>query len=121
MRSLTACAVLIATAVWTLACSGSVATGPVVHEHHNVERGAATDARVEIDMSAGDLDVKPGAMTLFAGDFDFNVPDLKPASISSTCSTRLSARATRCSRSSGRSGCQPHRAAIVASTIRAIS
>jgi len=56
-----------------------VATGPVVHEHHNVERGAATDARVEIDMSAGDLDVKPGAMTLFAGDFDFNVPDLKPA------------------------------------------
>ncbi len=79
MRSITACAVLIATAVWTLACSGSVATGPVVHEHHNVERGAATDARVEIDMSAGDLDVKPGAMTLFAGDFDFNVPDLKPA------------------------------------------
>jgi predicted membrane protein len=56
-----------------------VATGPVVHEHHNVERGAATDARVEIDMSAGDLDVKPGAKTLFAGDFDFNVPDLKPA------------------------------------------
>ena len=79
MRSITACAVLIVTAVWTLACGASVATGPVVHEHHNVERGAATNARVEIDMSAGDLDMKSGAMTLFAGDFDFNVPDLKPA------------------------------------------
>ena len=79
MRSITACAVLIVTAVWTLACGASVATGPVVHEHHNVERGAATNARVEIDMSAGDLDMKSGAMTLFAGDFDFNAPDLKPA------------------------------------------
>jgi len=79
VRSITACAVLIVTAVWTLACGASVATGPVVHEHHNVERGAATNARVEIDMSAGDLDMKSGAMTLFAGDFDFNVPDLKPA------------------------------------------
>jgi len=79
VRSITACAVLIVTAVWTLACGASVATGPVVHEHHNVERGAATNARVEIDMSAGDLDMKSGAMTLFAGDFDFNAPDLKPA------------------------------------------
>ncbi len=79
MRSLTARAVVIVTAVCTLACGANVATGPVVHEHHNVERGAATNARVEIDMSAGDLDVKAGAMTLFAGDFDFNAPDLKPA------------------------------------------
>ena len=78
MKSLTASAVLIVTAVWTLACGASVATGPVVHEHHAIERGAATNARVEIDMSAGDLNVKSGAMTLFAGDFDFNVPDLKP-------------------------------------------
>jgi len=53
--------------------------GPVVHEHHNVERGTATSARVEIDMSAGELDVKSGAMTLLAGDFDFNVPELKPS------------------------------------------
>src|SRR5262245_31045456 len=79
VKSITTCSVLIVTAVWTLACGTSVATGPVVHEHHDIERGAATNARVEIDMSAGDLDVKSGAMTLVAGDFDFNAPDLKPA------------------------------------------
>jgi len=62
-----------------MACGTSVPMGPVVHEHHNVERGTATSARVEIDMSAGELDVKSGAMTLLAGDFDFNVPELKPS------------------------------------------
>jgi hypothetical protein len=49
-----------------------------VQEHHNVERGAATRARVEIDMTAGDLEVKSGAATLLSGDFDFNIPALKP-------------------------------------------
>jgi hypothetical protein len=56
--------------------SGSV--GPVVHEHHTVERGAATSARVEIGMTAGELEVKSGAKMLFEGNFDFNVPVLKP-------------------------------------------
>ena len=54
-------------AVWTIACGMSGPAGPVVHEHHAVERGAATSAHVEIDMSAGDLAVKPGAKTLFEG------------------------------------------------------
>jgi hypothetical protein len=53
--------------------------GPVVHEHHTVERGTATSARVEIDMSAGELAVKSGAKLLLEGDFDFNIPALKPA------------------------------------------
>ena len=70
---------VVVAAVWTMACGTSAPTGPVVHEHHNVERGTATSARVEIDMSAGELDVKSGAMTLLAGDFDFNVPELKPS------------------------------------------
>jgi hypothetical protein len=61
-----------------MACGMSGPAGPMVHEHHAVERGAATSARVEIDMSAGDLEVKSGAATLLEGDFDFNVPDLKP-------------------------------------------
>lgn len=52
--------------------------GPVVNEHQAVDRGAATSARVEIDMSAGDLDVKSGAAKLFEGDFAYNVPALKP-------------------------------------------
>jgi len=65
-------------AVWTIACGMSGPAGPVVHEHHAIERGAATSARVEIDMSGGDLEVTSGAATLLEGDFDFNVPDLKP-------------------------------------------
>src|SRR5688572_18348651 len=54
-------------------------TGPTVREHHDVDRGAATQARVEIDMSAGELAVKSGARKLLEGDFEFNVPELKPA------------------------------------------
>ena len=62
----------------TIACGMSGPVGPVVHEHHTVERGAATSARVEIGMTAGELEVKSGAKMLFEGDFDFNVPALKP-------------------------------------------
>ena len=72
-------ATVVAAALWTTACSISGPAGPVVHEHHATDRGAATRARVEIDMSAGDLNVKSGAMMLFEGDFDFNVPGLKPS------------------------------------------
>jgi predicted membrane protein len=57
---------------------GSSPAGPVVKEQHTVERGAATQARVEIDMSPGDLDVRSGAAPLLTGDFAFNVPALKP-------------------------------------------
>ena len=57
-----------------IACGTSGPVGPVVHEHHSVERGAATSARVEIGMTAGELEVKSGAKMLFEGDFDFNVP-----------------------------------------------
>lgn len=63
-------------AIWTIACDAPA--GPVAHQHEAVDLGAAKSARVEIDMSGGDLDVKSGTSTLFEGDFDFNVPDLKP-------------------------------------------
>jgi hypothetical protein len=66
-------------ALGTCACHLASPTGPVVSEHHAVERGAATRARVEIAMSAGELEVRSGATPLFEGDFDFNVPGLKPA------------------------------------------
>jgi len=75
----TGMAVVVAAALWTMACGSSARGGAVVHEHEVVERGAATDARVEIAMSAGELEVKSGATMLFEGDFDFNVPALKPA------------------------------------------
>ena len=61
-----------------VACGAVGPVGPVVHEHHTVERGAATSARVEIGMTAGELEVKSGAKMLFEGNFDFNVPVLKP-------------------------------------------
>lgn len=65
-------------AAGTMACNLGTATGPVVHEQHAVERGAATSARVDIDMSGGELTVTSGAATLFDGDFTFNAPQLKP-------------------------------------------
>lgn len=71
-------ALLFGAVCWTVACGTSGPVGPVVHEHHTVERGAATSARVEIGMTAGDLEVKAGAKMLFEGNFDFNVPVLKP-------------------------------------------
>jgi hypothetical protein len=71
--------VLIVAALGAVACGMSGPVGPVVHEHHTIERGAATNARVEIDMTAGELNVTSGASTLFEGDFDFNIPVLKPA------------------------------------------
>jgi hypothetical protein len=70
--------VVVVAALWTIACGTGVPAGPVVREHHAVERGAATRARVEIDMSAGELAVQSGATMLFEGDFDFNIPALKP-------------------------------------------
>jgi hypothetical protein len=55
-----------------VACDMSAPAGPGVRGHHTVERGAATRARVEIDMSAGELALKSGATMLFEGDFEFN-------------------------------------------------
>lgn len=78
MKAMKASAAVAVATLWTMGCFASGPAGPVVHEHHAVERGAATSARVDIDMTAGDLDVKSGAMALFEGDFDFNVPALKP-------------------------------------------
>jgi hypothetical protein len=69
----------VVAAGWTAACGLSGPAGPVIHEHHAVERGAATSTRVEVDMSAGELELRSGAKTLFEGDFDYNVPALKPA------------------------------------------
>src|SRR5215218_10312664 len=61
------------------ACTAGGPAGPMEREHQAVERGAATRARVEVNMSAGDLTVTSGAAQLFEGDFEFNVPALSPA------------------------------------------
>jgi hypothetical protein len=54
-------------------------TGPTVREHQTIDRGAATRARVQLEMSAGELEVKTGSGKLLEADFEFNVPALKPA------------------------------------------
>jgi hypothetical protein len=72
-------AVLGLAVLLTPACTTGGSSGPTAMEHHAIERGTATRARVELDMSAGDLTVKSGAAQLFEGDFEFNVPALKPA------------------------------------------
>jgi hypothetical protein len=59
-------------------CEMNGPAGPLQQEHHTVELGAATSARVDIDMSAGDLNLKSGAAVLFDGQFDYNLAALKP-------------------------------------------
>jgi hypothetical protein len=60
------------------ACTIGEPPGPIAREQHTVERGEATRARVEVDMGAGDLTVQSGAAQLFDGEFEFNIPALKP-------------------------------------------
>jgi len=72
-------ALIALTGLTATACSIGTPAGPVAKEHHAIERGDATRARVEVDMTAGDLFVTSGAAQLFEGDFEFNVPALKPA------------------------------------------
>ena len=60
------------------ACSTAGPAGPLAREQKTIERGAATRARVDVDMSAGDLTIQSGAAQLFEGEFEFNVPALKP-------------------------------------------
>jgi hypothetical protein len=78
MTSPKVCLVAAVGALWTMACAMGGPAGPVVRDHQVVERGAATSAHVDIDMSAGELTMKSGATALFEGDFAFNAPALKP-------------------------------------------
>ena len=69
----------VSAAMLAMACTTGGPAGPLAREHHTTERGEATRARVEITMSAGDLTVQSGAAQLFEGEFEFNLPALKPA------------------------------------------
>ena len=51
MRSTKTGAAVVVAALGMIACGTSTPAGPVVHERHTVERGAAARARVEMDMS----------------------------------------------------------------------
>ena len=77
MRPTKRSAAMVVAALWMIGCGMSRPAGPVVHERQTIERGAATHARVEID-ECGRTGAEVGSAKLFEGDFDFNVPDLKP-------------------------------------------
>jgi N-terminal domain of toast_rack, DUF2154 len=69
------------TSLLVAACGGSsteAPAAPVTKEHQLVKRGAATSARVDIGMTAGELEVRSGAKELLEGDFEYNVAVLKP-------------------------------------------
>ena len=70
--------VVVAGVITATACTPGGPTGPTETEHHAIERGDATRARIEVDMQAGELTVQSGAGQLFEGEFKFNVPALKP-------------------------------------------
>ena len=78
LRLPTSC-VITAVLIVATGCVYGGSAGPMAREHHAIERGEATRARVEVDMSAGDLTIKSGTAQLFEGDFEFNLPALKPA------------------------------------------
>jgi hypothetical protein len=60
------------------ACNLGAPPGPLAREQQSVEAGDATHARVDIEMSGGELAIQSGATGLFAGEFEFNRPSLKP-------------------------------------------
>jgi hypothetical protein len=53
-------------------------TGPPQRESQTVKLGGAKSARVEIDMSAGELSVGSGAKELLEADFSYRSPSAKP-------------------------------------------
>jgi N-terminal domain of toast_rack, DUF2154 len=54
------------------------ATGPMHNEPFSIERGDADRANVELNMGAGEMNVRGGAEKLMEGDFEYNVDDWKP-------------------------------------------
>jgi D-alanyl-D-alanine carboxypeptidase len=59
-------------------CAPEVRVGALQTESQSVELGDAKSVRVQIDMGAGDLEVKGGAAKLLEADFAYNVARLKP-------------------------------------------
>jgi hypothetical protein len=75
---LTRALVLFAAAV-TASCSlGSSSAGPTQHETANIDLDTSDKARIELQMSAGELDVNSGSTKLAEADFVYNVAAWRP-------------------------------------------
>jgi hypothetical protein len=53
-------------------------TGPEQHESRSIDLDKSEHVRVELKMSAGELDVRGGAQKLMEAEFTYNVPAWKP-------------------------------------------
>jgi hypothetical protein len=60
------------------ACGGGVRVGELRTDSETVELGGAASVRVDIDMGAGELDVRGGASELLEAQFTYNVAEMKP-------------------------------------------
>jgi hypothetical protein len=76
MRAGLAIAATVAAALLASGCQD--ATGETRHESSSIELDKADNARVEIRMGGGKLNVKGGTPKLLEANFDFNVPEWRP-------------------------------------------
>ncbi len=56
----------------------STTTGPMQDVAVSIDKGAVNHANVELNMSAGELNLRSGTEKLIDGRFEFNVPGWKP-------------------------------------------
>lgn len=57
---------------------GSAQTGPLREDHVSLDLGTVDHARVELDMGAGEMNVRGGASKLLEGTFEYNVRSWQP-------------------------------------------
>jgi len=53
-------------------------TGPLRQDHVFLERGSVDHARIELDMGAGEMNLRGGATNLLDGTFEYNVRSWQP-------------------------------------------
>lgn len=70
--------VVLLAALTLVGCNPELRVGELQSESQSVELGGDAPVHVEINMSAGDLEVTGGAEKLLEADFTYNVAKLKP-------------------------------------------
>ncbi|MGA8030237.1 MAG: toast rack family protein [Bryobacteraceae bacterium] len=71
---------IVAACVFVLAgCEfDHVVTGPLRDEPVSIEKGSAERANIELNMGAGEMNLRGGAQKLIEGKFEYNVAEWKP-------------------------------------------
>ena len=79
LAAITACVLVLAGCEFD-----QTVTGPLRDEPVSIDGGHADHANVELNMGAGEMNLRGGAEKLVEGRFEYNVPDWKPKVYSST-------------------------------------